>query len=70
MTWLWYRSKRRGEKAHVFRDGAAYSFCGLVERAKAEHEVDAESTARKCRACWHGNVVSPRVQPVAVERAP
>ena len=57
MTWLWYKSARRGEKAHAFADGAAVSVCGLVARAKTEHEVD-PATARRCQACRHGNMIA------------
>jgi hypothetical protein len=52
MTWLWYKSLRRGEKAHAFRDGAPRSYCGLVAREQAGPEVDS-SKSRCCRMCWN-----------------
>lgn len=67
MIWLWYKSQRRGEKAHAFRDGEARSYCGLVEREKAGPEVDLATAKRRCVFCWHANVAPGA--PVPLERA-
>lgn len=64
MIWLWYKSARRGEKAHAFADGATHSVCGLVAREKAEHEVD-PATARRCLQCRHGRMVASPARSVA-----
>lgn len=64
MIWLWYKSVRRGEKAHAFADSATHSVCGLVAREKSGPEVD-PAKVRRCQACRHGNMVALQARSVA-----